>query len=154
MSIKFRPINESDVKEVIEIENSCFPEPWEDEIFEIFAEMESEIHHGLEISIMRVIEQNDEIVGYVLWSYHYRKRLGHILNLAIREDYQGRGIGKKTLKYTLDQLRKMNAEKVYLEVRESNSRAIRLYENFGMTATGRINGYYSNEDAIVFSMRL
>ncbi len=154
MGVKFRLINERDVRTVIAIENMCFPEPWEEEVFEIFAEMGSEIHHGPEMSVMRVVEQNEEIVGYVLWNYHYRKRLGHILNIAVRTDLQGRGIGREILKYALNQLREIGAEEVYLEVRESNSRAIRLYETFGMKASGRIEGYYSNEDAIVYSIKL
>lgn len=154
MRVRFRPIGESDVRAVIDIENSCFPEPWEDEVFETFAEMGGRMRNGPVIRFMRVVEWNSEIVGYVLWSYQYLERYGHILNIAVRKDVQGRGIGREVLGYALGQLREMGAEWVYLEVRENNSRAIKLYETFGMKATGRIKRYYGSEDAIIYSIQL
>lgn len=52
----------------------------------------------------------------------------------------------------LDEARQ-NGEAVFLEVRESNMAARRLYEKLGFAETGRRRGYYANppEDAVLYS---
>jgi ribosomal-protein-alanine N-acetyltransferase len=46
--------------------------------------------------------------------------------------------------------RDLGAEEVWLEVRESNMRALRLYQQCGFTVVGRRPGYYADppEDAV------
>jgi ribosomal-protein-alanine N-acetyltransferase len=52
----------------------------------------------------------------------------------------------------LDQAERAVASKIFLEVRESNLPARRLYEKHGFHETGRRRGYYQNpaEDAILY----
>jgi len=73
-------------------------------------------------------------------------------NIVVEQKSRGKGIGSKLLATFLDQLRTEGARKVFLEVRESNRAARRLYEKWGFEVAGRRIGYYHSptEDAILY----
>lgn len=50
----------------------------------------------------------------------------------------------------------MGAKRIFLEVRETNLPALRLYERLGFKPAGRRPGYYTNPpaDALLFERRL
>lgn len=81
-----------------------------------------------------------------------------LLMITIAPEYQGKGLGKKLLEYTMQQLRERGATCMFLEVRESNQPAIALYEAIGFCETGRRSGYYpinkGREDALIYSIEL
>jgi ribosomal-protein-alanine N-acetyltransferase len=76
---------------------------------------------------------------------------GEIANLAVDPARWGGGVGKILLDAALAEGARRGAESVYLEVRESNARARRLYASRGFEEVGRRKGYYRRpaEDAIV-----
>ena len=76
---------------------------------------------------------------------------GEILNLAVAPKDRRRGVGKALARQALDALRAQGAVAVYLEVRESNAAARRLYEGLGFQSVGRRVRYYRapTEDAVV-----
>lgn len=82
--------------------------------------------------------------------------VGHLVSIAVREPFRGMGIGSSLLSETLSVMKRVyRAESIYLEVRVSNERAIRLYEKFGFRKARIIKGYYSDgEDAYVMVKRL
>lgn len=69
-----------------------------------------------------------------------------ITNIAVRQSCQGQGVAKKLMTNLDDR-----QETIFLEVRESNGKARRLYQQFGFTEVGRRKDYYRQplEDAIV-----
>ncbi len=77
----------------------------------------------------------------------------HITNLAVRKEYQGKGIGGLLLIATIDLARELKASFLTLEVRASNLVAQKLYSQYGFTQTGQRRGYYldNREDAIIMS---
>jgi ribosomal-protein-alanine N-acetyltransferase len=77
----------------------------------------------------------------------------HITNIAVREQYQRQGIGELLLVSTIDLSREHQAERMTLEVRESNKIAQNLYSKYGFKQTGVRRGYYldNHEDAIIMS---
>jgi ribosomal-protein-alanine N-acetyltransferase len=77
----------------------------------------------------------------------------HITNIAVRKEYQGRGIGSLLLIATIDLARELKASFMTLEVRASNLAAQRLYSRYGFTQTGLRRGYYldNREDAVIMS---
>ena len=79
-----------------------------------------------------------------------------ILNIAVRSAFRCRGVGARLLGGMLQRLRSNQVTRVFLEVRESNQRAIALYEKRGFRRNGRRRNYYQNppEDALVFEHRL
>lgn len=73
-------------------------------------------------------------------------------NIVVAGDLHRRGLGKRLLDALLAHARDTNSESVFLEVRESNAAARRLYEKAGFKPTGRRKSYYQNplEDALLY----
>jgi ribosomal-protein-alanine N-acetyltransferase len=76
-----------------------------------------------------------------------------VLDVAVDPVARGRGIGRALLADALRGLGKGGARRAYLEVRESNTVALRLYESLGFRRVGRRRGYYRQpaEDALVLA---
>jgi ribosomal-protein-alanine N-acetyltransferase len=64
-----------------------------------------------------------------------------LLNIAVEPTYQGRGYGAALLGQSLDLIR-ASASCCFLEVRESNETAIRLYQQSGFEQVGERRNYY------------
>lgn len=77
----------------------------------------------------------------------------HITNIALRQKYQGKGLGELLLIATIDLAREMKAGIMTLEVRASNLVAQNLYNKYGFTQVGVRRGYYldNHEDAVIMS---
>lgn len=76
---------------------------------------------------------------------------GEIANVAVSPDARGEGIGAALLDAALAEAGRRGAAAVYLEVRDSNQIARRLYGSRGFTEIGRRRGYYRRpvEDAVI-----
>ncbi len=77
----------------------------------------------------------------------------HLTNIAVRSDYQRRGIGELLLLSTLELATELRAGFMTLEVRVSNTVAQGLYRKFGFTEAGVRPHYYldNREDALLMS---
>ena len=90
----------------------------------------------------------DEIVGYI--STMFDGYDVEILNFCVYKSYQNKKIGRELLNYALSYFYSKNAISAFLEVRESNLKAIHIYELFGFKKINVRKNYYSNnENAIV-----
>lgn len=91
----------------------------------------------------------DRVVGYVI--AHYGREEGEILNLGVAPDERRRGVGRALVADVLEALRSRGVRAVYLEVRESNAVARRLYQSMGFGEVGRRSRYYRRpvEDAVI-----
>jgi len=83
-------------------------------------------------------------------------RVGHVISIAVLQEYRRRGIGSALMSEALKIFeKKYDVDSVYLEVRVSNQPAINMYEKFGFVKARRIRGYYRDgEDAYVMVKRL
>jgi len=139
MNLHFRPMIYKDISAVYKIERLLFNDPWPKKSFR------TEIRQN-NISYPFIVEEYNEIVGYII-CWYYLEEL-HIGNIAVVPDRQGQGLGKMMLDWVLEYF--SNYNKAFLEVRESNTKAINLYTAFGFEAIYRRRAYYSNgEDALV-----
>lgn len=97
-----------------------------------------------------VAEQDGEVVGFVV----AREIAGEweLENLAVAVVAQRAGVGSKLVLALLEKLSVAHARSLFLEVRESNLVARKLYEKHGFQLTGRRSDYYHNpeEDALLF----
>jgi ribosomal protein S18 acetylase RimI-like enzyme len=77
-----------------------------------------------------------------------------IENIAIATSARRRGLGMRLLSEFLEQVRRENAECVYLEVRESNLAGRSLYKKLSFVEIGRRPSYYQRppEDAIMYKL--
>jgi len=73
-------------------------------------------------------------------------------NIVVANDYLRRGIADALLRGLLDHARRARVARVFLEVRESNLPARRLYEKHGFQKTGERRAYYQHpaEGAILY----
>jgi len=83
-------------------------------------------------------------------------RVGHVISIAVLQEYRRRGIGSALMSEALKIFeKKYDVDSVYLEVRVSNQPAINMYEKFGFVKARIIRGYYRDgEDAYVMVKRL
>jgi ribosomal-protein-alanine N-acetyltransferase len=79
-----------------------------------------------------------------------------IENVVVEASRKGYGFGSLLLKEFLEQARAAGCDRAFLEVRESNRAARRLYEKWGFRVTGRRARYYENpqEDAVLYACAL
>jgi ribosomal-protein-alanine N-acetyltransferase len=145
--VLIRPMAESDVSDVIAVERASYQFPWSEGIF----------RDCLRVGyICRVVTINDTIIGYGVMSVGAGE--AHILNLCISEVYRCRGVGKQLLTYLIDRGVATGMSEVFLEVRPSNTSAIRLYLAVGFEQVGMRRGYYQavggREDAAVLKLAL
>ncbi|WKZ36537.1 MAG: ribosomal protein S18-alanine N-acetyltransferase [Anaerolineales bacterium] len=75
----------------------------------------------------------------------------HIATLATHPEFRGQGIGKNLLLHALHSAKGEGAVKSFLEVRQSNLAAQKMYRSFGFVEDGRRKEYYKDngEDAIL-----
>lgn len=75
----------------------------------------------------------------------------HINNLAVLPELRGQGLGSRLLAEVMAESARMGAESATLEVRRSNTAALRLYAKAGFAEAGVRRNYYTQpvEDALV-----
>jgi ribosomal-protein-alanine N-acetyltransferase len=145
--ILIRPMSENDVSEVIAVERASYQFPWSEGIF----------RDCLRVGyVCRVVTVNDAIIGYGVMSVGAGE--AHILNLCIGALYRCRGVGRRLLTYLVDRGAAAGMSEAFLEVRPSNTSAIRLYLSVGFEQVGMRRGYYQavggREDAAVLKLAL
>ncbi len=142
-----RAMREDDVDAVMAIEVRAYPFPWTAGIFR-------DCLRAAYPSWLLV--RGEVIIGYGIISIAAGE--GHILNICIDPLEHGRGHGRRLLRSLVQVARMHRAERIFLEVRPSNPRAIGLYFAEGFNEIGRRPRYYpanmGREDAIVMAMEL
>ena len=138
------PMTESDLDEVAIIERSAYEFPWSRGNFE------DSLRNGYYGLCMRHV--TGTLIGYCVLMPVVDEM--HLLNLCVAPQAQGVGAGLTMLREAVRIARTQGLEGLLLEVRPSNHRAIRLYEQFGFVTIGRRKNYYparhhSREDALV-----
>lgn len=82
----------------------------------------------------------------------------HVLNLCVAEGERRCGVGSRLLQRMTEHAASVGAREIYLEVRPSNTDAIRLYRARGFAQIGIRKGYYQavggREDAVVLRRQL
>ncbi|NHV45705.1 MAG: ribosomal protein S18-alanine N-acetyltransferase [Candidatus Verstraetearchaeota archaeon] len=143
--IKIRKANINDLKEIYRIEKESFPDPYPYGLLKAFL-----FHPG--VYLVAIVEE--KIIGYCIGIIR-NEDIGHIISIAVDKNYRRRGIGTILLRNTINELMKLGARKIRIEVRESNIAAIKLYEKIGFREKEKIYGYYSDgETAIVMFLEL
>lgn len=142
-----RAMSEIDLKAVMDIEFRSYDFPWTEGIF----------RDCLRVGYYcRVLLDHKEMGGYGIMSLGAGE--AHVLNLCVRPERRGQGIGRYMLTHLLDHAREQRARVAVLEVRQSNTSALALYEKMGFHSIGMRKGYYpafaGREDARVLMCKL
>jgi len=144
---QIRPMRSDDLAEVVAIEVRAYEYPWTEVIFKDC------MRAGYSLW---VLDSNAGMLGYGVLSAAAGE--AHILNLCVDPRHQGVGLGRRLLNRLVDLARWHQAERVFLEVRPSNTRAIALYHRAGFCEIGHRPNYYPGrgrrEDAVVMAKEL
>lgn len=94
-----------------------------------------------------VAEIDGAVAGFAVWR-GVDVDEWELLNIAVDPAFRGRGVGRALIDA-------LPAGRVFLEVRESNAGARRLYEQCGFVAIGKRRRYYQHpaEDGIVLERK-
>ncbi len=141
MNVQLRRLETHDLDAVETIERESYPTPWSRSMFDAELRKPSSLALGAFTA--------DELLGYAFVSRYVDA--WHVMNVAVANAYRRRGIASALLERLFD-LTATDPKRGYtLEVRVSNTGAIRLYEQLGFEARGVRRGYYTDnrEDALI-----
>ncbi len=126
------------------LDRVCFSVPWS---FESFSkELKNPLAHYV------IAEDAEKVVGYC--GYWQVADEGQITNIAVLPEYRRQKIAHKMLSLAIQNAKICGLFSLSLEVRESNSAAISLYEGFGFKRVGYRKNYYKNPDEAAVLMEL
>ena len=131
-----------DLNEIYNIEKKVFNDYWSLDL------IKSEIIEK-KYSRVTVLELEKKIIGYIFQRKIYDEN--HIINLAIDIPYQHKGYGKFLLMKILE--KDSNDTNVFLEVKEANLPAVKLYIDLGFEEVDRKERYYSDGSNAIFMLR-
>jgi ribosomal-protein-alanine N-acetyltransferase len=142
-----RAMHLDDLESVVALETEAYEFPW---TFGIFRDC---LRAGYECWVLALA---GEIVAYAVLSVAAAE--AHLLNLCVARKHEGGGHGTRLVRRMIDLARWHHAERMFLEVRPSNTRAVALYDHIGFNEIGRRPNYYparrGREDAIVMAIEL
>ncbi|OGO17226.1 MAG: ribosomal-protein-alanine N-acetyltransferase, partial [Chloroflexi bacterium RBG_16_50_11] len=181
MTYTIRPMTREDLGQVNKIDIEAFPAQWPPANYR--QELQNKLaHYIIAVDDSKTVEAppvkpRHGLAGLVSRLVPWAKRSGngrapksqslivgfsgiwimvdeaHITNIAVRRQYQGKGIGELLLIATIDLARELKASVMTLEVRQSNTIAQNLYGKYGFKQVGVRRAYYldNREDAIIMS---
>jgi ribosomal-protein-alanine N-acetyltransferase len=143
--MKIERMQESDLKEVMQIETASFKLPWKKGFF--LYDMNRPHAFCL------VAKETKRLVGYLV-AWKIDEQL-HLANIAIHPDERRKEIGSQLLKTILEIGEEINCKSIFLEVRASNTIAQNFYRKFGFIHTFTQKHYYHDgEDALILEKEL
>ncbi|MGH8370986.1 MAG: ribosomal protein S18-alanine N-acetyltransferase [Gammaproteobacteria bacterium] len=143
----YRPMHETDVRAVLEIERRAYKYHWTEGIFRDCLR----VGYGC-----WVMELDGVVAGYGVLSLVVGE--AHLLNICVAPELQGQGYGGQLLAHFMELARERSASQMLLEVRPSNAAALALYRNRGFNEVGLRKSYYPSEkgreDALILAIDL
>jgi ribosomal-protein-alanine N-acetyltransferase len=151
---RLTPMQESDLDEVLALEQACFHEPWTRKMF--LGEL-----RGNAFATNLVLRAGEAgygdgipggaLLGYVMFWVVFEEL--HLMNLAVSPEVRRRGIATRLIRHALSVGAARGAKTALLEVRASNAAAIAMYQQLGFIKKDVRRGYYENprEDAVIMT---
>ena len=140
--MKIRNATIDDAIEIYKIEKRVFKNYWS------FKSIKLEFTES-KFSQISLLEVDSKIIGYIF--QRVMPGQSHIINMAIDLPYQHKGYGKFLLKNTLE--KDSEDTNVFLEVKEANFPAIKLYTDLGFEEIHKKDRYYSDGSNAIFMLK-
>jgi [ribosomal protein S18]-alanine N-acetyltransferase len=144
VNIELRRLTLADLAAIERIEQRAYPTPWSRSMFA------SELAKTSSICLGAVdTDDGDVLIAYLIISRY--ADAWHVMNVAVHEDYRSQGVATRLLSRLFELTAGDDRRGYTLEVRVSNSGAIKLYEKLGFVPRGIRRGYYTDnrEDALI-----
>ncbi|MFA5321810.1 MAG: ribosomal protein S18-alanine N-acetyltransferase [Smithella sp.] len=138
-------MKKADLAEILAIEQESFPSPWTLGMFK----RELENAHSRCLCARINYEEKSIVTAYIVFWLVADEV--HLHNLAVDKEYRKQGLAFQLMEAMKEIARQNQVVAQTLEVRESNSEAIKLYRKCGFVVKGIRPLYYTdtNEDALI-----
>lgn len=137
-----QPMALSDLEQVQIIEQQAHTHPWSEKLF---------LSNFGKRYFNHILSIQNGVAGYYVASYVAGEVT--LLNIAIAPNLQGQGAGYRLMQHLIEQAKQLAQQEIWLEVRASNSAAIKLYQKLGFVEVDLRKEYYptadGREDAII-----
>lgn len=142
-------ITEQDFEVLYQIEQLAHQVPWSKGILKN--------NQGKNYCNLKLEVSEKKIIGFAIC--HCVLDEATLFNIAIAPNFQGQGFGKFLLNALIEKLRQQNIVTLWLEVRQSNHTALKLYQQFGFNQVDIRKNYYptsdgKRENAIIMALSL
>lgn len=150
MGLEFRAASRQDIAIVLANETAAYEVPWgKQALIDSLAEQYQ----------FWVVEntENARVVGHLI--YQLVADESHLLNICVHPREQGRGFGKVIMGFWFENSLAAGCSNLWLEVRNSNLVAQKLYQSLGFEVVSKRKNYYplpgnSREDGLIMSRKL
>ncbi len=146
--LSFRPAQREDIAQVLANEVAAYEVPWGKQA--LIDSLQEQYDFWLAM-------QHERIVGHLIFQSVVDE--SHLLNVCIHPRHQGLGLGRQVMEFWFSHCRERGLNRLFLEVRQSNSRAITLYQKLGFQQLSRRKNYYplpdnQREDGLIMMREL
>ena len=139
-----RPMTKKDLNKVLAIENDSFISPWNDKQFNY------ELNEN-PYAILLVADYKGVICGFI--DFWITFDVAQVNQIAVLSSLRKKGIGQVLMQDMINRVTNAGVNKITLEVRTQNDKAIALYEKFGFKEALIKKGYYDNGDDAKFMIK-
>lgn len=140
-----RPATAADFAAISAIDQAAHSHPWPPSVLKRYVEKPH---------CTWVLEVNGQVLAFAVNTLIADE--AELLTIAVSPAQQGRGYGRELMSFLQQHLEAQGAQSWYLDVRESNHKAIALYESLGFCQAGVRPNYYqsknASEDALLYAL--
>lgn len=140
-------LTDADIPAAFVIERASHAFPWSEETLR---SNQGELYYNLKLEVA------GKLSAYAITQVVAEEAT--LFNIAVLPAMQGGGLGRSLLSTVIQQLKELGVMTLWLEVRESNNKAIALYESLGFCEVGVRQNYYPSdkgrEDARIMALVL
>lgn len=144
ITAQIRWLIKRDMDAVMEIEKRSFSHPWTEEEFTA--------HLKHRDTIGAVIEDETQILGYMIYELHKQKL--QLLNVAVKPIERRSGYGRQMIQRLTEKLKQQGRSSIECTVTESNLNAQLFLQACGFKASRVIRDAWNGQDAYLFRYRL
>lgn len=159
-TFKISKATAAEICELVAIEKECCLECWTADDYRKELARETSL---ILTAKYKTEERGSEIKGFIASRFAALKTLSDkteryaeldILNFGVLKKYRRQGIGSLLLNGLLERASVMRVESIWLEVRESNSEALNLYQKKGFSLIRMRKNFYTqpSENALVLKL--
>lgn len=147
IAYQIAPMTNADVPGIMEIQAECHLSPWSADSYLTALRSPDFILYTAKI--------NKNLIGFIAARLITGGQLCELLNIGLIPAQQNKKIGEGLI-YQLFSKIESKADRISLEVREGNGRAIGFYKKYGFKPVGLRKNYYSNpaENALLMEKML
>jgi ribosomal-protein-alanine N-acetyltransferase len=146
LRIRIRKAKTNDISALASIEHQQFPNPWKKSY------LTDELAHDISYFYAAEDILTNQVAGYII--FWIIEDLLELHKIVTAENYKKKGIGKKLFLFMLEIAKQKKVKEIFLEVRKSNTEAIKFYESFHFELAGIREAYYHEpvEDALIYRL--